>query len=84
MAKASKGLEYRRIDQLSTRKYGRKPDLWVNAMNKRTDEKRKIGAAWHNEDGSISIALDSFTVLEASPDLLVTLFPVDTKEPPPP
>lgn len=83
MAKVSKGLEYRRIDQLPTREYGRKPDFWVKAMNKRTDEKRKIGAAWQNEDGSISVAIDCFTVLEASPDLVVTLFPVDTKEPPP-
>lgn len=71
-----KGLEYQRTDQLSTRGYGRKPDYWVKAMNKATNEKRKIGAAWMNEDGSVSINIDCFTVLQASPDLVITLFPI--------
>lgn len=56
---------------------GRKPDFLVKAMNKATSEKRKIGAAWRNKDGSISIDIDAFTVLTSSPDLVVTLFPID-------
>lgn len=55
----------------------RKPDFWVKAMNKATSEKRKIGAAWFNPDTSISIALDAFTVLTASPDLIITLFAIE-------
>lgn len=55
----------------------RKPDYWVKAMNKATNEKRKIGAAWANPDKSISIDVDAFTVLHAHPDLVITLFPID-------
>jgi len=72
----SKGLEYQRTDQLSTRGYGRKPDFWVKMLNKSTNETRKIGAAWINEDNSISINIDPFTLIHSSPDLIITLFPI--------
>lgn len=55
----------------------RKPDYWVKAMDKGTNEKRKIGAAWANPDGSISIDIDAFTVINSLPDLVITLFPID-------
>ena len=55
----------------------RKPDFWLKAMNKDTNEKRKVGAAWKNQDGSISIDIDSFTVLNSSPSLFLTLFPIE-------
>lgn len=55
---------------------GRKPDYWVKAMDKGTNEKRKVGAAWSNRDGSISIDIDAFTTLRSSPDLVITLFPI--------
>lgn len=58
---------------------GRKPDYSVNAMNKRTDEKSRIGAAWVNPDGSIRIVLNPFVVLTAGPDLVITAF-VNTVE----
>ena len=63
------------------RKKPRKPDFWVKAMNKATNEKRKIGAAWTNQDGSVSIDMDAFTVLHSSPDLVITLFPIDRTTP---
>lgn len=76
MAK-SKGLEYQKTEQLSTRGYGRKPDYWIKAMDKGTNEKRKIGAAWMNEDDhSISLTIDPFTTLRSSPNLVITLFPI--------
>lgn len=56
---------------------GRKPDYWLKAMNKTTNEKRKVGAAWDNKDGSISIDIDAFTVLHAHPGLVLTLFPIE-------
>jgi hypothetical protein len=56
---------------------GRKPDFWLKAMNKATNEKRKVGAGWKNEDGSVSIDIDAFTVLQSSPDLVLTLFSVE-------
>jgi hypothetical protein len=60
----------------------RKPDYWVKAMDKATNAKAKVGAAWKNPDGSVSIDLNAFVVLTASPDLVITCFPVDraTKE----
>lgn len=54
---------------------GRPPDLLLKALNKATNEKRKVGAAWYNRDGSISVDLDAFTTLVSSPDLVLTLFP---------
>lgn len=61
---------------------GRKPDYWVKAMDKRVPGKAtssKVGAAWANEDGSISIDLNPFTTLETvsrtPQDLVITLFP---------
>jgi len=54
----------------------RPPDFKLKAMNKATNEKSpKVGAAWKNTDGSISIDLDAFVILTASPDLVLTLFP---------
>jgi hypothetical protein len=53
----------------------RKPDYRVAAMNKITDDKNNIGAAWTNKDGSITIILDSFIYLEGGKALLITLFP---------
>ncbi len=55
----------------------RTPDFRIAALNKRTDEKAIIGAAWKNEDGSISITLNSFIKIEGSKDILITLFPKD-------
>jgi hypothetical protein len=58
-------------------KFPRPPDLLFSALNKATGEKRKIGAAWINHDGSVSISLDAFTTLQSSPDLVLRLFPRD-------
>lgn len=57
----------------------RKPDFWFKAMNKNTNQKAKVGAAWQNQDGSISIDLNPFVVLSApvATDLVLTLFPID-------
>lgn len=62
----------------------KKPDYWLKAMNKRVAGKvatGKVGAGWKNNDGSISIDLNAFVVLETvthSPeDLVITLFPIE-------
>jgi hypothetical protein len=56
----------------------RKPDYKISALNKRTDEKGTVGAAWLNENGTISIVLDPFvTLTQTGKDLLLTLFPAD-------
>lgn len=54
----------------------RKPDYTIGAMNKATSAKQpKVGVAWANPDGTISVALDPFVVLSGGPDLVVTMFP---------
>lgn len=62
---------------------GRKPDFWLKAFDKHLGKTsaNKVGAAWANEDGSISIDLNSFVTLETvtrvPEDLVITLFPID-------
>lgn len=56
---------------------GRKPDFWLKAMNPASKEKGKVGAGWRNEDGSISIDINAFIVLKSSPDLNLTMFPIE-------
>lgn len=64
---------------------GRKPDynLWV--ANKESDQKGKAGAAWKNEDGSISIQLDPYVVIRGRGHsggmLTIMLFPYTPYEP---
>jgi len=59
----------------------RTPDYDVKAMNKKTDDKARIGAGWNNPDGSITIVLNSFVVLQSSNDIIVTLFPKKPNQP---
>lgn len=62
-----------------TEKSGRKPDYRVGALNKETDEKGTVGAAWQNKDGTISVVLNAFVTLPiGGPHLLITLFPNET------
>lgn len=58
----------------------RKPDYRVGALNKKTDEKSIVGAAWINPSGSISVTLNAFIRIQGGEDLLITLFPNTDKE----
>ena len=47
-------------------------------MDKEISMKGKVGAAWSNPDGTISIRLNPFIMLDGSnPKLVLTLFPFD-------
>ena len=59
----------------------RRPDYELSALNKDTNEKNKVGAAWVNENGTISIKLNAFIKLEASTALVLTLFPPKQQTP---
>ena len=61
-------------------KQSRTPDYNVKVLDKATNEKGRIGAGWINEDGSISIVLNTFVVITSSPNLVITLFSNDGKE----
>lgn len=57
----------------------RTPDFQLKALRKDTDEKNRVGVGWQNEDGTVSIVLDSFVKLESHPKLILTLFPYEKR-----
>ncbi len=60
---------------------GRTPDFELKAMNKGTDRSHRVGAAWMNDNGSISINLDEFVVLSGKDNnLVLSLFPWEEKK----
>lgn len=60
----------------------RKPDYHVLAQTRRDAPKHKgrVGSAWKNPNGTISISLHPFVALSAIEDLQITLFPADEQE----
>lgn len=59
---------------------GRSPDYKVAVLDKSTEKRGNVGAAWDNNDGSISIVLNSCVVLDGNNvNLVITLFPNDGK-----
>lgn len=52
----------------------RKPDYRLKFLNKDTDEKGELGAAWKNEDGSISIVLNAKVTISQNEMEVLTLF----------
>jgi hypothetical protein len=57
----------------------KKPDYRVGCLDKQTDAKGNIGAAWINDDGTISIVIDAFVVIRGGKQTLITLFPEKAK-----
>lgn len=51
------------------------PHWDVSYLNKTTERKGRIGAAWNNDDGTISVVLNPLVVIDAKEDILITLFP---------
>jgi hypothetical protein len=56
---------------------GRTPDYTLSALNKSNEHKGKIGVAWNNSDGSITIKLNPFVVISAVQGLVINLFPYE-------
>jgi hypothetical protein len=52
----------------------RKPDYVLSVKVKDTTSKRRCGAGWLNDDGSVSIQLDPCTVLSWKDNIHITLF----------
>jgi len=55
----------------------RKPDFRFKFFNKKTEESGHIGAAWFNENGSISLVLEPKVMLVQRRDEVLTLFPTE-------
>lgn len=65
---------------MASKPKGRTPDFNVKAMNKETSRGHRIGAAWLNDNGSISFELDEFVVLFGKDKTtVITLFPWEEK-----
>lgn len=55
---------------------GNKPDWRLSGLDKNSEVKGNIGVAWTKPDGSISIKLNPFVMLNGANDgLVLTLFP---------
>jgi len=54
----------------------RRPDYILSVKVKdAAASKRRLGAAWQNNDGSVSIQLDPCTVISWKDNVYMTLFP---------
>lgn len=63
---------------MAERKKGRRPDWNLSALDKVTEKRGDIGAAWTNPDGSIAIRLNMNVVIDSrTQDLVITLFKCD-------
>lgn len=60
---------------------GKKPDYDVACLDKETEFKGRVGAAWINPDGSVSVVLNHRVSLptQNGTNLLITLFPTTSK-----
>jgi len=59
----------------------RKPDYVLKVLNKETDRKGEVGAAWKNNNGSISVRLNPCVILTSDAAHVYTLFPYSEKAP---
>ena len=58
---------------------GRPPDYNLGCLNRHTEERGTVGAAWKNTDGSIRVIINPFVVLPCPGDCMLTLFPIKAK-----
>lgn len=56
-------------------KTARRPDYRLHFLNKETEEKCEIGAAWVNKSGSISLVVNPLVVIPPGSSTVLTLFP---------
>jgi hypothetical protein len=59
---------------------GRQPDYQLWGLDKETEQKSRIGAAWNEDKGRISIKLDPFVTLTNNGSLVLSLFPVNERD----
>lgn len=56
------------------------PDYEIRALNKETQEKANIGAAWKKPDGSITLVFNPFVTVPTGKKFAITAFPVEGKD----
>lgn len=58
----------------------RQPTYKMKVKDAKTERWMEVGAAWKNEDGSISVRLNTCIVLDSRFGVEPVLFPVESKE----
>lgn len=53
-----------------------RPQWRIHALDKITRETTRIGSAWNKRDGSISIAINPWTLVPTGPNIIITMFPI--------
>lgn len=53
-----------------------KPTHNLKALNKKTNARTNCGVGWLNEDGSITIVLNPYIVMQPDKDIVINLFPI--------
>lgn len=60
------------------KKAGRKPDYRLKVLDKSTEQRGEVGAAWLNpNDDSITIVLNPCVMITSNPNQVLTLFSND-------
>ena len=57
----------------------RRPDYELKAWHKTSNASGEVGAAWNNEDGSLSLVLNPGCMLMFDPEIKLRLFPNEYK-----
>lgn len=57
----------------------RQPDYELSMLDKATEQRGRVGAAWKNKDGRISIVLNPCVVLHSSGNMILNLFPISPR-----
>lgn len=55
----------------------KRPDFILKAVNKNTEKRTRVGAAWVNPNRSISVKIDPFVVLQETDGFHFMLYPQD-------
>lgn len=61
---------------------GRKPDYYLTVYDKTTEGRTQAGAAWVQQDGSISITINPCVMLPSDRNLSIKLFPNEHQDEP--
>lgn len=57
----------------------RKPDYRLSVKERGGENRGTVGAAWKNDDGSISIKLTPCVAITSRDDVTIVLFPVEER-----
>lgn len=69
---------------MTNQNHNNRPQYRLKAYHKPTGNRGEVGAAWVNDDGSLTLKLNPCVVLTYDSNIVLTLFPVEEPKPFPP